>query len=76
METPAKRDATPAHPAGQPVGTPAVAPASLLGDSTHERVFDSLPKTGTVMPAVLYLLLALAAGFLAFFVYSRVRRKS
>jgi LPXTG-motif cell wall-anchored protein len=75
-QTPGKQDATPVHPAGQPVGAPVLAPAIPLRDSTHERVFDSLPKTGTTTPAVLYLILALVAGVLAFFVYSLARRKS
>ena len=76
MERPGKQDATPVLAAGQPAGTPAAAPVNLPRDSTHEGVYDSLPKTGTARPAVLYLLLALAAGFLAFFAYSLVRRKS
>jgi LPXTG-motif cell wall-anchored protein len=74
MQTPGKQDATPVHPAGQPVATPAA--ASLPRDATHEGIFDSLPKTGTATPAMLYLILALVAGFLVFFVYSLARRKS
>jgi hypothetical protein len=76
MQTPGKQDATPVHPAGQLVATPVAAPASLPRDSTHEGVFDSLPKAGIATPAVLYLILALVAGFVVFFVYSLARRKS
>lgn len=72
MQSSGKQDATPVHPADQPVGTP----ASLRRDSTHEGVFDSLPKTGTATSAALYLILALVAGFLVFFVYLLARRKS
>jgi LPXTG-motif cell wall-anchored protein len=75
METPGKQDASADHPAIPPVVASAAA-ADLPQVPAHEAVFDSLPKTGTARPAVLYLLLALAAGFLAFFVYSLVRRKS
>ena len=72
MQSSGKQDATPVHPADQPVGTP----ASLRRDSTHQGVFDSLPKTGTATSAALYLILALVAGFLVFFVYVLARRKS
>ena len=54
--------ATQAKPAGPPL------------DSTHERVFESQHKPDT--PVVLYLILALVAGFLAFFVHSLARRNS
>jgi len=75
MELPGKQDASADHPAIPSVVASAAA-ADLPQVPAHEAVFDSLPKTGTARPAVLYLLLALAAGFLAFFVYSLVRRKS
>jgi LPXTG-motif cell wall-anchored protein len=76
MQTPGKQNATPVLAASQPAGTPAAAPVNLPRASTHEGVFNSLPKTGSATPAVLYLLLALGAGFLAFFAYSLARRKS
>lgn len=75
METPVKQDASADFPAIPPVVASAAA-ADLPQIPAHEAVFDSLPKSGTATPAVLYLLLALAAGFLAFFAYSLVRRKS
>jgi hypothetical protein len=75
MEKHGKQDTTLDHTAIQPVVASAAA-ADLPQVSKHEAVFDSLPKAGTARPAVLYLLLALAAGFLAFFAYSLARRKS
>lgn len=75
MERHGKQDAALDHTAIQPIVASAAA-ADLPQVSKHEAVFDSLPKTGTARPAVLYLLLALAAGFLAFFAYSLARRKS
>ena len=70
-----KQDAGPVHLAAQAVSASA-APVSLPLQSTHEAVFDSLPKSGMSSPALLYLLLALGAGFLGLFVYSLARRKS
>ena len=75
MEMPGKQDASADHPAISPVIASAAA-ADLPQVPAHEAVYDSLPKTGAVTPAVLYLLLALAAGLLALFAYSLVRRKS
>ena len=74
METPGKQDVSVVLAASQPAGTPAVAPVNLPRDSTHEGVYESLPKTETATPAVLYLLLALGA-VLAFFAYSLARRR-
>jgi len=73
-QAPGKQDAAPDHPAIQPV-VASVAAADLPQVPRHEAVYDSLPKTGTTTPAVLYLLLALGAGFLAFFAYSLARRR-
>ena len=76
MRLPAKPDTIALQAADQHGGTPAAAPTALPPASTHEGVYDSLPKTGTGVPFVLYLLLALGAGFLAYFAYSLARRKS
>jgi len=73
-DTPGKQDTSPDHPAIQPAVASAAA-ADLPRESTHEGVYNSLPKTRTATPAVLYLLLALGAGFLAFFAYSLARRR-
>jgi hypothetical protein len=75
MQTPGEQDATPVLAASQPAGTPTAVPVNLPRDSTHEGVFNTLPKSGTATLAVLYLLLALGAGFLAFFAYSLARRR-
>jgi LPXTG-motif cell wall-anchored protein len=74
MESPGKQDVTMVLAAGQPAGTPAVAPVNPPRDSTHEGVYESLPKTGTATSAVLYLLLALGA-VPAFFAYLLARRR-
>ena len=76
MEAPGQQDAGPVHLAAQAASAPAAAPVSLPQQSTHEAVYDSLPKSGTSSPTLLYLLLALGAGFLGLFVYSLARRKS
>jgi len=73
-QAPGNQDASSDHPAIQPAVASATA-ADLPQVLRHEGVYDSLPKTGTATPAVLYLLLALGAGFLAFFVYSLARRR-
>jgi len=73
-QAPGKQEASPGHPAIQPV-VASVAAADLPQVPRHEAVYDSLPKTGSTTPAVLYLLLALGAGFLAFFAYSLARRR-
>ena len=68
-----KLDAAPVLLAVAPTATQAK-PADPPLDSTHERAFESQHKPDT--PVVLYLILALVAGFLAFFLYSLARRKS
>lgn len=73
-QAPGKQDASADRPAIQPVVASAAA-ADLPQVLRHEAVYDSLPKTGTATPAVLYLLLALGAGFLAFFAYSLAKRR-
>ncbi len=73
IETPGKQDAS-SNDAIPPVVSPAAA-ADLPQVLRHEGVYDSLPKTGTSRPTALYLLLALGAGFLAFFAYSLARRR-
>jgi hypothetical protein len=62
-----------AGPQGVP---PTAAPTAVSPESTHEGVYNSLPKDGTGTPVVLYLLLMLGAGFLAYFAYSLARRKA
>lgn len=74
IETPGKQDASSSDAIPPVVGSAAA--ADLPQVPAHQAVYDSLPKTGTATPAALYLLLALAAGFLAFFAYSLARRKS
>ena len=76
MRAPAKMDTIALQAADQTAGPPAVAPTALPSESTHEGLYNSLPKTGTGVPYVLYLLLALGASFLAYFAYSLARRKS
>jgi Ca-activated chloride channel family protein len=55
-------DTTPARPAGEPLDS-AVLPVALPEGMVHEAVFGELPQTAT--PAMLHLLLALAALVLA-----------
>ncbi len=76
MEARERQDAGPVHLAAQAISAPAAAPGSLPQQSAHEAAFDSLHKSGTSTPALLYLLLAFGAGFLGLFVYSLARRKS
>ena len=73
-EAPARPDAGPVHLASQTVSPPAAAQASVPQVAAHEAVFESLPKSDR-SPAVLYLLLAIGAGFLGLFVYSLAKRK-
>ena len=72
-EKPGKVDAAPVLLAIARTATQAK-PADPPLDSTHERAFESQHKPDT--PVVLYLILALVAGFLAFFLDSLARRKS
>jgi len=72
-EKPAKVDAAPIQLAAAPTAAQAK-PFDPPLDSTHKRVLESQHKPDT--PVVLYLVLALVAGFLAFFVYSLARRQS
>jgi hypothetical protein len=76
MQTPARPDVIALQAASPQGGTPVAAATALPPDSTHEGVYNALPKTANGVPYVLYLLLALGAGFLAYFAYSLARRKS
>ena len=58
-------DATP-HPQAKPAQPPQVA--------VHEKVYESLEKSKP--PVVLYVVLALLAGFLGYFGYTMVKGKS
>ncbi|MEO8164711.1 MAG: hypothetical protein ABI619_04875 [Betaproteobacteria bacterium] len=69
----AKVDAVPIQLAAAPTAAQAK-PSDPRLDSTHKRVLESQHKPDT--PVVLYLVLALVAGCLAFFVYSLARRQS
>ncbi len=72
VKAPMKTDVAPL----QLAAAPAVAQAKPIDpalDTVHERAFEA-QKPAT--PTALYLVLALVAGFLAFFVYSLARRKS
>jgi hypothetical protein len=75
MQASAKPDVIALQAAGQQNATPA-APTAVPPEPTHEGVYNSLPKTEAGKPVVLYLLLVLGAGFLAYFAYSLARRKS
>ncbi len=73
-EAPEKQDAGPVHLASQTVSATTAAQVSVPQVEAHEAVFDSLPKSEK-SPALLYLLLAIGAGFLGLFVYSLAKRK-
>ena len=72
LEAPEKQDAGPVQLAAQAVS--ASAPVSLPQQLTLQA--DSRPQSATSSPALLYVLLALGAGFLGLFVYSLTKRKS
>ena len=72
MEAPGKQDAGSVQLAAQAVS--ASAPVSLPQQLTLQA--DSRPQSATSSPALLYVLLALGAGFLGLFVYALSKRKS